>query len=355
LGTQNANAFRPAAALQMCSLLCATILAVTACLSNSAIAQTQAPVSFAGKQLSVALGYGTGGTYYAYAKLIADHLGAHVEGKPNVLVQSMPGAGGVRMLNSAAKLFAADGTQLFVPPDTMVISQTISKEGGQFDARKFHYLATINQQNNVFVTRREVATTMDDLKKREIVVGHSGIGSAGHIVPSVAKDILGLKLKLIAGYEGSRDGILAMERGEIDGAIYGWETWEQAVPHWFKGENSFAVAIFQTGPKREPSLPDVPLLRDMAKGDDRALVELTDTQVVIGRSLALPPNASSSLVAQFRKSVAQMVDDPAFKDDATRRKLILNPLTGEELQAAIDRAINAPSPALIARAKKLLQ
>lgn len=355
MGTQNANAFRPAAALQMCFLLSATILVATVSLSVSAIAQAQAPVSFAGKQLSVALGYGTGGTYYAYAKFIADHLGAHVEGKPNVLVQSMPGAGGVRMLNSAAKLFAADGTQLFVPPDTMVISQTISKEGGQFDARKFHYLATINQQNNVFVTRREIATTMDDLKKREIVVGHSGIGSAGHIVPSVAKDILGLKLKLIAGYEGSRDGILAMERGEIDGAIYGWETWEQAVPHWFKGENSFAVAIFQTGPKREPSLPDVPLLRDMATGDDRALVELTDTQVVIGRSLALPPNASPSLVAQFRASVAKMVEDPAFKDDATRRKLILNPLSGEELQAAIDRAINAPSPALIARAKKLLQ
>ena len=318
-------------------------------------AVAQAPVSFAGKQLSVALGYGTGGTYYAYAKFIADHLGQHVEGKPNVLVQSMPGAGGVRMLNSAAKLMAADGTQLFMPPDTMVISQTISKDGGQFDARNFHYLATINQQNNVFVTRRDVATKLDDLKTREIVVGHSGIGSAGHIVPSVAKDILGLKLKLIAGYEGSRDGILALERGEIDGAIYGWETWEQAVPHWFKGENSFAVAIFQTGPKREPALPDVPLLRDMATGDDRALVELTDTQVVIGRSIALPPNASKALVAQFRKSVAEMVRDPAFGEDAARRRLILNPLTGEELQASIERAINTPSPALIARAKKLLQ
>jgi len=355
LDALHATASRPISAQPMRSALVASIMLCVMAPFASANAQAQAPVSFAGKQLSVALGYGTGGTYYAYAKFIADHLGQHVEGKPNVLVQSMPGAGGVRMLNSAAKLMAADGTQLFMPPDTMVISQTISKEGGQFDARKFHYLATINQQNNVFVTRREVATKLDDLKTREIVVGHSGIGSAGHIISSVAKDILGLKLRLIPGYEGSRDGILALERGEIDGAIYGWETWEQAVPHWFKGENSFAVAIFQTGPKREPSLPDVPLLRDMATGDDRALVELTDTQVVIGRSIALPPNASKNLVAQLRGSVAQMVADPAFKEDAARRKLILNPLSGEELQAAIERALNAPSPALIARAKKLLQ
>lgn len=351
----NATAFRPIAALLKRSCLLASSIFCGVLALGSATAQTQPPLSFAGKQLSVALGYGTGGTYYAYAKFIADHLGQHVEGRPNVLVQSMPGAGGMRMLNAAAKLMASDGTQLFVPPDTMVISQTISKDGGQFDARKFHYLATINQQNNVFVTRRDVATKLDDLKIREIVVGHSGIGSAGHIIPSVAKDILGLKLKMIAGYEGSRDGILALERGEIDGAIYGWETWEQAVPHWFKGENSFAVAIFQTGPKREKSLLDVPLLRDMATGDDRALVELTDTQVVIGRSLALPPNVPKALVAQFRGSVDRMVNDPAFKEDAIRRKLILNPLTGEELQGAIERAINAPSPELILRAKKLLQ
>ncbi len=334
---------------------CIRLLALACLIALAPSSHAQAPSSYTGKQLTIALGYGTGGTYYTYAKLMADHLGQFVDGKPNVLVQSMPGAGGVRMLNAAAKLMSGDGTQLFVPPDTMVISQTISKEGGQFDARKFHYLATINQQNNVFVARRDSATTMDDLKTREIIVGHSGIGSAGHIVPSIAKDILGLKLKLIAGYEGSRDAILAMERGEIDAAIFGWETWEQAVPHWFKGENSFAVALFQTGYRRETALPDVPLLRDMAKGDDRALVELSDTQVILGRSIALPPSASKSLVEQFRKRVAKMVADPEFQHDAERRRLILNPLSGPELQSAIDKAISAPSPALIARAKSLLQ
>jgi hypothetical protein len=113
--------------------------------------------------------------------------------------------------------------------------------------------------------------------------------------------------------------------------------------------------LFQTGYRRETALPDVPLLRDMAKGDDRALVELSDTQVILGRSIALPPSAPKSLIEQFRKSVAQMVADPDFQNDAQRRRLILNPLSGAELQSAIDKAISAPSPALIARAKSLLQ
>ena len=326
------------------------ILIFIAGLIPTAQAQT-----YAGKQLNISIGYGTGGTYYTYAKLVADHLSQFVEGKPNVIVQSLPGAGGVRLLNAAAKLMTGDGTQLFVPPDTMVMSQMMSKEGVQYDARKFHYLATINQQNNVFVARRDSAISIDDLKKREIIVGHSGIGSAGHIVPSIAKDVLGLKLKLIGGYEGSRDTIFAMERGEIDAAIFGWETWEQAVPTWFKGDASFVVALFQTGYRRESALPDVPLFRDLAKEGDRALVELSDTQVILGRSIALPPSAPKALIEQFRKIIAQMVADPEFKFDAQRRRLILNPLSGAELQSAIHEAISAPTPALIARAKSLLQ
>ena len=174
------------------------------------------PADFSGKQLSIAIGYGTGGTYYTYAKLIADHFGRFVAGKPAVIVQSMPGAGGVRLLNTAARLMPGDGTQLFVPPDTAVATQLTAKEGIQFDARRFHYIGTVNQQNIFFVVKRSAAASLADVKSREVVIGHSGSGSVGHLIPSLARETLGIKVRLIAGYEGSRDTLLAMERGEID-------------------------------------------------------------------------------------------------------------------------------------------
>lgn len=318
-------------------------------------ANAQGMTSFAGKQVTIAIGYGTGGTYYTYAKLMADHLGRFISGRPSIIVQSMPGAGGVRMLNAAARIMPGDGTQLFVPPDTMVLTQLLAKDGVQFDARQFHYLGTINQQNNFFVVRREVSTSLDALKRREVVVGHSGNGSAGHLITSIAGESLGLKLRLIAGYEGSRDTLIAFERKEIDGGTFGWQTWAQSVPHWFVGQASFAVPMFQVGIRPDPDMPHVPLLGSLVKQHDHALVGLIDTQGQIGRTLAAPPGTPKELVAQLRSSLEAMVADPEFRDDIAKRKLRLIPLTGPELQTAVERAVGATQPALIARARRLIE
>ena len=236
-------------------------------------------------------------------------IGRFISGRPSIIVQSMPGAGGVRMLNAAARIMPGDGTQLFVPPDTMVLTQLLAKDGVQFDARQFHYLGTINQQNNFFVVRREVSTSLDALKRREVVVGHSGNGSAGHLITSIAGESLGLKLRLIAGYEGSRDTLIAFERKEIDGGTFGWQTWAQSVPHWFVGQASFAVPMFQVGIRPDPDMPHVPLLGSLVKQHDHALVGLIDTQGQIGRTLAAPPGTPKELVAQLRSSLEAMVAD----------------------------------------------
>lgn len=319
-------------------------------------ARAQPAVDFAGRQLSIAIGYGTGGTYYAYAKLLAEHLGRFLPGKPGIIVQSMPGAGGVRLLNTAMRVMPTDGTQLFVPPDTMLIAQLTAKDGIQFDARRFRYVGTANQQNTFFAVRRTAASSIADVKAREVVVGHSGIGSAGHLIPALARETLGLKIKAIAGYEGSRDTLLAIERGEIDGGSFGWETWAQAVPKWFEGaDKSFAVPLFQLGRAPDPDKPGVPLLATLVAPSDGALVNLFDTIGLIGRSLALPPATRDDIVEQHRKAMQAMLADREFQAEAARRKLRLMPLAGAELEAAILSAAGSADPGVLARARAMVE
>src|SRR5215212_11830878 len=123
-------------------------------------------VDYKGKQVTIVIGYGVGGTYSQYAQLFSHHLGKFLLGNPSVIVQSMPGAGGVRMLNEAAVRMRGDGTTIFVPPDTMVITQLLETSGIFYDARKFHYIGTADQQNNFWVIRRPAGTTIADMKTR---------------------------------------------------------------------------------------------------------------------------------------------------------------------------------------------
>src|SRR4051794_2691782 len=210
--------------------LCAAALVV----SVTAVSAQKA-VDYSGKQVTIVIGYGVGGTYSQYGQLFSHHLGRFLPGTPNVIMQSMPGAGGVRMLNEAAVRMRGDGTMIFVPPDTMVITQLLDTSGIFYDARKFHYIGTADQQNNFWVIRRPAGTTIDGMKTREVFMGNSGKGSTGYMIPAIAKPLLGLKVKVIGGYEGTRARLLAMEEGENDGNPHPRERRMAARPHWFAG------------------------------------------------------------------------------------------------------------------------
>src|SRR5262249_41103027 len=140
-------------------------------------------------------------TYYQYAQLFSRHIGRFLPGRPGAIVQAMPGAGGVRMLNEAAVRMRADGTTIFMPPDTMVTTQLLEISGISYDARKFHAIGTADQQNMFWVIRRPAGTSIADMKVRETFMGNSGKGSTGHMIPAIAKPLLGLNVKLIGGYD----------------------------------------------------------------------------------------------------------------------------------------------------------
>jgi tripartite-type tricarboxylate transporter receptor subunit TctC len=322
-----------------------------ACSIAASFAQTA--VDYKGKQITIVIGYGVGGTYSQYAQLFSHHIGRFLPGAPNVIVQSMPGAGGVRMLNEAAVRMRADGTMIFVPPDTMVTSQLL-ETSGVYDARKFHYIGTADQQNTFWAIRRPAGTTIDDMKARDIFMGNSGKGSTGYMIPAIAKPLLGLKVKVIGGYEGSRDTILAMEKGEIDGTVQAWQAWLQARPTWFAGADSYGVPLLQVGVTPDPDAPGVPLLSALVAKEDRAIVGLFDTIGLIGRGLAAPPGTPPEYVAALRKAFDSMLADGEYRAESRKTQLRVLPKGGEELQKAITAAIDNADPTTIERARAFL-
>jgi tripartite-type tricarboxylate transporter receptor subunit TctC len=328
--------------------------ALCAALTFAGTLSSARAADYGGRPLTIVIGYGVGGTYSQYAQLFAHHLGHFLPGNPVVVVQSMPGAGGVRMLNEAAVRMRADGTTIFVPPDTMVTTQLLETSGIAYDARKFHYIGTADQQNTFWAIRRPAGTSVADLKAREVFMGHSGKGSTGYMIPAIAKPLLGLKVKVIGGYEGSRDTILAMEKGEIDGTVQAWQAWLQARPAWFSGVNGYGVPLLQVGVTPDPDAPGVPLLSALVAKDDRPIVALFDTIGLLGRGLAAPPGTPADYIDALRKAFDAMMADGDYRAEAQRTQLRVLPKTGAELQKAITTAIDSINPATIERARGFL-
>ena len=317
-----------------------------------AAAGAHAQPDYTGKQINIVIGYGVGGTYYHYAQLFSRHMGRFLPGQPQMIVQSMPGAGGVRMLNEAAVRMAADGSNLFLPPDTAVVTQLLEPNAVSYDARRFHYIGTADQQNMVWVVRKSKAAILDDMKTRDIFMGSSGKGSTGYIIPNIAMGLLGLRVKQVGGYQGSRDTILAMERGEIDGSVQGWQVWIQARPDWFTGEGAFAAAMMQIGLEPDVEIPNVPLLRNLVLPEDRTMVSLLDTIGMIGRSLA-PPQLPADHLQAMRAAFDTMTADGEFRAEARKMQLRVTPRTGAALQKDISDSLARIDSTAVERARAL--
>jgi len=313
-----------------------------------------APVDFKGKSITLYIGYGVGGSYYFYAQLFAHNLPRHLPGQPSIVVQSQPGAGGVRLLNEAAVKYPGDGTILFMPPDTTVVTQLLLPQGLAYDARKFKYIGTADQQNTFWVMKRGPKASLDGMRQNETFISGSGKGSTGYMIPALAGPLLGLKIKPISGYGSSREMILAMERGEADGTLQAWQVWKQSRPDWFQpGGNG--VPVIQIGVAADPDAPPTPLLRDLVAPADRPVASLFDTIGIIGRSLAAPPSMPDDVLAALRAAFQKMLVDPAYIAESQQSQLRILPKSGEELETAIQAAFANVTPEALKRGRDLTE
>ena len=313
---------------------------------------------YKGRTVTIAIGYGFGGTYGKYSRMFSQFMSKHIPGNPNVIVQSMPGAGGIKMTNFASKVMPRQGYNIFIPPDMSVVSQLLRPDKVKYDAREFTWLGSSNQTNTITVVRRDSGVkNWADFQRKQIIMGHTGPGSTSFVMPTIYAKIMGANVKLIGGYKGSSKTVLAIEQGEIQGASFNWLLWSSKVPHWFKKDKqgkTYAVPIVQLGHFRDPDLPGLPMARDLAKPADRPIIAFLATHGLIGRSLALPPKAPKWLVKPLRAAYDRMNADPEFAATLKKRRLRLIPSSGATVQKAVMDAFAGADPKVVARARKII-
>ena len=310
---------------------------------------------FSGKTMKIVIPYGPGGTYDKYGVAFSRELGKYVPGKPNVILQHMPGAGGAKAMAYAYNVMAKNGLNMIVPLDNTVVNKLMRPKKMRYESEKFNYLGSSNQTNIIIVVRSDSGVnSIEDMKKIALIGATSGKYSSGYLTPMLAMGLLNLKGKMVTGYKGSSASIFAVERGEATMASFNWLAWASKVPHWFTGKKPFAKAIVQVGFFKDPDLPDVPMLTDLVPKSQRAVVNFIASAGPLGRGLAMPPGVKPSIIKTMRKSYSNMNKDKAFAARLKKAKLRLIPSEGATIQKIVEQVLRETSPAVIKQARKIM-
>ncbi len=310
---------------------------------------------FSGKQVKIVIGFGFGGTYGQYARLFAEHLKKYIPGEPTIIVESRPGAGGLRMTNFAAKALTPNGLNYMVPPDSSVVVQLLQPSKAKYDMRKFTWIGTANQTNVIMVVRGDTGVKKwEDLRNISLPMGSTGLGSTAYIMPNFVNSLLGTKMKVVSGYKGSSKTGLAVEQGEVRGAAFNWLFWKSKYERWFQGDNPQARAVLQMGVYPDPELKGVPMLKDQVKPEHKKMVGFVGALGLIGRGLAAPPGTPEAAIKIMQAAWVKMIKDPKFIADTEKRKLRVIPATAEAVQKVVNDAINGADAETVALAKKMI-
>jgi len=319
-----------------------------ACLPGLAKAQD----FYAGKTVDMVVGYPPGGSNDLYARLVAQFIVEHIPGRPRIVVQNMPGGGSLLAANHIFNVAPKDGTVLGAVSQGIPLQARLGHPQARFDPVKFNWVGRSAPSSNVtMVWRDSSARSFENALRQEITLGATGAGSTVALYPSVMNEILKTRFKIILGYKGSPEAMLAMSRGEVEGHSTTWEAVKAVNPGWVK-EGQVRILV-QHGLSRHADLPDVPTSVELARNPaDRAIMEVIMSAAEVGKSYFTTPGAPMERVMILRRAFDAMVKDPAFI--AAMRKIggDVGPMRGEDVQAMIAQ-LDALSPDLIARVKSV--
>lgn len=321
--------------------LCVAILALAPLRAQAADA------FYKGKTVIFVINTAAGGGYDTYSRLVASHMGRHIAGTPSIVPQNMPGAAGIRAANYLYNAAKKDGTVIGMVDEGVYLNQILGMPELKADATKFNWIGRILDNSAVLFARRAAPVDkIQDLFTKPLIVSASG--AASRLNWTVLKNALGMKFNIIQGYQGANEALLALTRGEVDALSLPWPIVRAGQPY----RDGEIKLLLQTGIDKDPDLPQVPRMVDLARNDDeKKLLELFSSPSFIGRSVLAPPGVPAERVAELRRAFMDTMADPSFLADLKRARLDVRPLPGEEIQAAVARAGNFP-PALIQRARR---
>ncbi|MFN3889529.1 MAG: Bug family tripartite tricarboxylate transporter substrate binding protein [Beijerinckiaceae bacterium] len=320
--------------------ICAFVITGAAFHAPCAVAQDAAAHFRTNRTINLYIGYAPGGSYDLYGRMVARHLGRHVPGEPAVVPSNMPGAGSLQAANFLYSVAPKDGTALGALGETLAMEQALRNPGVKYDASRLTWIGRIASSNNIhLVWHTSKAQSVEDALKYEMTVAGTGPANLAETVPKLLNALIGTKFKVISGYASSGPGMLAMERGEVDGAGTSWAAIKATKQDWLREKK--VKVILQDLPERDPELPDVPALLEFGKTEeDKKLLNLYASGGAIGRAISGPPGLPASVTAALRQAFQDMVKDPQLKADLDKAKLDLEPATYQELEATVNRTVN---------------
>jgi tripartite-type tricarboxylate transporter receptor subunit TctC len=325
------------------------LLAVTASASAQSVDDF-----YRGKTITMAVGTSPGGDYDLRMRMVARHIGKHIPGNPKIVPINMPGAGAMKVANWLANVAPRDGTAIVALSQYRALFQAIGGAGVEYDVRQFNWLGNTTDSPNVINSWHTTGIrTIADVVQRELIVGATGTANGTYYYPYALNQLVGTKFKIVTGYPGGNNMNLAMERGELGGrGSNTWASWKSTRPQWLSEKKIFILA--QVGVKRNPELPDIPTMQELAKNPiDRQLLEFISADTGISRPLVTNAGVPPERIDALRRAFDATMRDPEFLADAEKTSTDINSITGEAAQKIANDLFNAP-PEILALARRLI-
>ena len=314
----------------------ALVLGLT--LAGSALGQSADTPFFAGKTITILIGYAAGGTYDATARLIARHMSGHIPGHPNIIPQNMPGSGGIKTVLNLYTVAPRDGTTLGMLSRSYPIEPVFNPQTAKYDPKRFIPIGSSSNEVSVAVAGHASGIkSMDQLMTQEITTGATGVTDDTGRFATLLRNLTGARIKVVTGYPGGNNVTMAMEKGEVDARFgWSWGSLKSRSRQWL--DEKKVNIIVQMALEKAPDLPDVPLIMDFAKTElDRQALELLFAPQVMAWPLIAPPDVPADRIAILRKAFDATMQDPEFLADAKKLNIEVEPVAGEVMQKLVAR------------------
>jgi len=322
--------------------------------------QAQTPF-YQGKTITIIAAAKPGDVYDLYPRLVAEFMTKHIPGNPNIIIQNVAGAAGLIGTNQVYNLAKPDGLTLGAIYPALYFEQLAKRPEAKFDWTKFIWVGSTVSSNSLMYMRADTPyKTIEDIRTASTPpkCGATGVTSTAYYMPKLLEDAIGAKFEVVSGYVAGSDIDLAVERGEVQCRAFTINAYFAREPFITWRKKNFVRVLYQTGSKRDARLKDVPLFNELmdkykTAENVRRLVKVVVAADEFGRPIVLPPGVPADRVKIIREAFSKTINDPALLAEAERRRLDIDPASGEELDALAKEVMSAP-PDIVERVKKLI-
>ena len=345
----------PGKAFRMCVL--GSLLALLAA-APPGFAQKAEDFFRAHGEITIVTSGDAGGGYDAYSRLLSRHMGKYLPGNPTLVVSNMPGGGGIRAANYIYNVAPKDGSVFGLIDRGMPTAPLLygAESKAQFDAVKFTWLGSAMQESGMTVVSARVPVmNLEDARHRELVFGSTGPEADTAMYARLTNELLGTRVRIINGYSGQPEIFQAIEKGELQGLFMsGWSGNGRAYVRDQMAQGRMRL-LLQIAAEGDPAVSEVPTIRALVtKQEDRQIVDLVLARLSLGRPFVAPPGVPADRAEMLRAAFRSAIDDPALREEATKQRLAINPIYGEEAQATIERLYRTPEP-ILERTRKIVR